>query len=78
MTYITSQITDVKDHQELQKTFHILDENNDGKLSKEEIFNGYRAWMGHDLCREELDHIFILADTDNSGFIDYSEFLNIA
>ena len=58
MTYITSQITDTKDQQELQKTFHFLDENGDGKLSKEEIENGYRAWMGHDLGKKELNQIF--------------------
>ena len=78
MTYITSQIIDVKDHNELLNTFQILDENGDGKLSKEEILNGYRAWMGHDLGKEELNQIFDQADTDNSGFIDYSEFLNMA
>ena len=52
-----------------------MDEDKDGKLSKEEVEHGYEAVFGQKISREEVDEIFRKADTDNSGFIDYDEFI---
>lgn len=55
--------------------FKSLDKNGDGKLSKEEVKDGYMAHYGKLISDEEVDRMFESVDTDNSGYIDYTEFI---
>ena len=66
---------DEKEKKELQKQFQQMDLNGDGKLSKEEMILGYEDAFGEAVDLEEIDRIFKTVDTDNSGYIDYHEFL---
>lgn len=59
---------------ELQRAFKALDKNSDGKLSREELIEGYRTTLG-DSAEEEVEKIMKIADADGSGEIDYSEFV---
>jgi len=59
---------------ELHKVFRALDKNNDGKLSKDELVDGYRRLFG-DMAEEEVSKILARVDADGSGEIDYSEWL---
>ncbi len=59
---------------ELQKAFKTLDKNSDGKLSRQELIDGYTEILG-DLAEEEVDRIMKIADSDGSGEIDYSEWV---
>jgi len=59
---------------DLQKAFQALDKNSDGKLSREELIEGYRVTLG-DLAEEEVDRIMKIVDADGSGEIDYSEWV---
>ena len=59
----------------LQIVFKELDENQDGKLQYEEVLKGYEQYYGLDEAREEVERIFKLVDVDNSGEIDFSEFV---
>jgi calcium-dependent protein kinase len=52
-----------------------MDVNGDGKLSKEEIQNGYHKFFGRSLNDEDVDEMFAKVDADGSGEIDYSEFV---
>jgi calcium-dependent protein kinase len=52
-----------------------MDANGDGKLSKEEIKNGYGTYFGREISDDEVDEMFNKVDTDGSGEIDYSEFV---
>ena len=59
------------DTKELRKIFMELDKNGDGVLSFDELKQG----LG---CKENSETLFEMlkaADTDNSGTIDYTEFL---
>ena len=49
--------------------------NGDGKLSKDEIKNGYMTYFGKNLTDEQIDDIFSQVDADGNGEIDYSEFV---
>ena len=53
----------------------MIDENGDGKLSKEEIKEGYKNYYNFELSDEEVDEMFAKIDQDNSGVIEYSEFV---
>ena len=52
-----------------------MDANGDGKLSKEEIKDGYGKHFGKSLTDEQIDEMFAKVDADGSGEIDYSEFV---
>ena len=51
--------------------FKSLDKNQDGKLSREELIDGYRNIYG-EMAEEEVDKILQRVDADGSGEIDYS------
>ena len=59
----------------LQQVFIKLDENQDGKLQYDEVLKGYTEFFGQDIAEEETKRIFALVDVDNSGEIDFSEFV---
>lgn len=61
--------------QELQRAFKALDTNFDGKLSRQELVEGYKQILGDIEAEEEVDRIMAIADADGSGEIDYSEFV---
>jgi calcium-dependent protein kinase len=56
--------------------FMAFDENGDGKLSKEELIKGYTSLVGEQRAHEEVNRIMEAVDADESGFIDYSEFVS--
>jgi len=74
-SYIGSQLISKSEKEKLGSIFKKLDKNGDGKLSREEILDGYEVHFGRLLNEDELDQLFSDVDTDKSGFIDYSEFI---
>jgi calcium-dependent protein kinase len=74
-TFITTQCVSVADTKELRKVFQAMDSNGDGKLSREELFDYYAKEMGPEQATEEVNRIMNEVDTDNSGFVDYTEFI---
>ena len=61
---------------ELKKAFQALDKNSDGKLSKEELIEGFSETMGQAAAEIEVDRILANVDLDKNGHIDYSEFIS--
>lgn len=59
------------DIKELKDIFRALDKNGDGTITLEEL----KAGLGHKENAETLISLLEGADTDNSGSIDYTEFL---
>lgn len=59
----------------MSKIFIAIDKNGDGKLSKEEIVDGYALYFGKHLNDEDVEQLFDSVDIDKSGYIDYSEFV---
>ncbi|EDK31725.2 calcium-dependent kinase (macronuclear) [Tetrahymena thermophila SB210] len=73
--YVASHLLSQQEKEELSDLFIHLDTNKDGKLSKEEIFNGYKNLYGEVEARQISEKIFSEVDVDNNGSIDYNEFL---
>jgi len=58
----------------LRRLFTFLDSNCDGIISKEELTNGFKNF-GENICLSQIESIFRAMDNDNSGCIEYEEFL---
>lgn len=58
------------------RVFQAFDLDGDQLLSREEIRLGYIQFYKKKLTEKELDDIFKQMDTDQSGFIDYNEFVS--
>ncbi|CAG9318850.1 unnamed protein product [Blepharisma stoltei] len=75
--HLSSQIISQEDAQELKQSFHALDKNGDGKITKEELSEIYKMSLGQDEAVKEAERIMDEIDRDRNGYIDYSEFLQI-
>ncbi|OMJ67756.1 hypothetical protein SteCoe_34991 [Stentor coeruleus] len=75
MSYIISQLVVSEEVDELRKVFESLDKNGDGKLTKNEILEGFKYTGVIDL---DLERIMMDCDADNNGYLDYTEFLTAA
>ena len=58
----------------MYRAFKALDTNGNGKLSRDELIEGYRETLG-DLAKDEVDRLMKMCDSDGSGEIDYSEWV---
>eukprot|EP00388_Colpodella_angusta_P021354 GDKJ01054083.1.p1 GENE.GDKJ01054083.1~~GDKJ01054083.1.p1 ORF type:complete len:483 (-),score=102.71 GDKJ01054083.1:877-2325(-) len=75
LTFIASQLTSLQEKEELTRAFAEMDVNGDGKLSKKELKEGWNKVFGVATSEQDIDSLFHKADADNSGAIDYTEFL---
>jgi len=75
LTFIGSQLVSKDEREELARIFKKLDLNGDGRLSKDEIKDGYVVHYGRLVSDREVDEMFDAVDTDQSGYIDYTEFV---
>ena len=57
-------------------TFQIFDTNNNGLISKENLFHIIRTF-GETLTDEEIQEIITEADVDGDGYINYEEFVRM-
>lgn len=77
LTYMANHLVSDTEIKTLNNVFKQLDVDNNGKLSKQELLDGYKNIKG-DITIEELERLFEIADADNSGEIDYSEWVMAA
>merc|ERR1711976_127490 len=75
LLYIISFFDLKEEKDELLKTFKSLDLDHDGQLTHEELMIGYSKLMGQDEAQKEVDRIFATIDVNNTGAIDFTEFL---
>ena len=77
LTYIVCQLSSKNEMKELQSTFNEIDKNNDGTVSKEEMFQAYKILMGSQMddtsIQEEVERIFSQCDRDGDGTLSFQE-----
>ena len=78
LTYIVNYLMTKEEKNEMLEMFQSLDANGDGVLSRDEIFEGYKQTLGEIEAKKEVDRIMSEVDIDNSGTIDYNEFVMAA
>ena len=62
----------------VRQIFNLLDIDNSGTLSLEELQKGYRQHLNKYATDKDIKEIFNKADTDNSGHLDWREFVELA
>lgn len=62
--FIASQLLTKGEKENLAKIFKAIDKNGDGKLSKEEILDGYDEFFGKGMDKEGIEKMFESVDTD--------------
>lgn len=71
--YIATDLTSKKDKEDLDKVFKELDKNSDGKLSREELIEGYTKTYNDPIrAKEEVDRIIKDFAADSNDYIDYA------
>ncbi|CAK86645.1 unnamed protein product (macronuclear) [Paramecium tetraurelia] len=76
LSYIASQMTSNQEQEELIKAFQILDKDQNGILSKDELIEGYsQVLKDRELAIQEVNKILHIVDLNQSGQVDFSEFL---
>jgi calcium-dependent protein kinase len=74
-SFIATQCLTVAENKELRNVFKEMDGNGDGKLSRKELIDYFIREMGEDEAQNEVNRIFAQVDTDNNGYVEYTEFL---
>merc|ERR1719309_172658 len=62
-----------RDIKSVRQAFKQFDTDNDGAISRQEVIQGMKV-SGRDFTSEEIDTLFVLADRDGDGQIDFPEF----
>lgn len=74
-TFITTHLVTQDEKRELQKSFRMIDRNGDGRVSQDELVSIYKETIGGLNCELVCENIMKMVDTDGSGYIDYTEFI---
>lgn len=62
-----------RDMKIVRQAFKQFDADNDGAITRQEVIQGMKV-SGRDFTSEEIDTLFVLADRDGDGQIDFPEF----
>ena len=74
LAFLSHNYAEKGELEKLKKIFYKIDNNLDGKLSKEELMNAYKL-SGIKIKKSQLDKIINSMDFDNNGYIEYEEFI---
>jgi len=75
LAFIVRHHAKKEDINELRKIFQQFDENNDGHLTKDELYKGLSMILTKSEALKQVEKIMEQIDTDQNGFIEYEEFL---
>ena len=74
-SFIISQIISLKDTKEIRDVFQLIDKDNDGKISKDDLIEYFKLSKNLDEAIDEAEQIIDNLDFDKKGYIEYSQYL---
>jgi calcium-dependent protein kinase len=74
-TFLATNVITKDELSTLKQAFQCIDINSDGRLSREELMKVYSQTTHEQQAQDEVESILEEVDSDQSGFIDYSEFV---
>ncbi|CAD8098002.1 unnamed protein product [Paramecium sonneborni] len=76
MSLMIEYLMPQEERDKISQTFYKIDLNNDGKISKAELYQQYLARSGdQNQAKQEVDKIFSQLDINENQFLDFNEFL---
>ena len=75
LAYLVRHFPHIKDVVNACKIFNQIDNDDDGRITKDELFKGINALYQSSTLQKDIDEIFKNLDMDNDGFIGYEEFV---
>ena len=73
--FIVHNSQETQETKEILKIFRLFNDKDDGKLTKEELYNALIKYFDKNQIDKEIDDIFLLLDGANVGYVEYEEFL---
>ena len=74
--FVTSRVSEKDKKEEIVKVFKFYDNNDNGKISWEEL-KKVAQYLGEEMTDEEIQAMFKKADLDDDGFVTADDFYNI-
>ena len=75
LAYLVRHFPHIKDVVNACKLFNQIDHSEDGRITKDELYNGINALYKSSSLKNDIDEIFKNLDMDNDGYIGYEEFV---
>lgn len=75
LAFIVHNVPATEETKDILKIFRLFNSNDDGKLSKEELYKGLIQYEDEKVIKNSIEDLFLLLDGANHGFIEYEEFL---
>ena len=78
LAYLVHNNPELKEVDIACKIFGIIDKNGNGKINKEELYNGLSDIYQSDKLKQDVDEIFQNLDVNNDLYLEYEEFVRAA
>ena len=78
LAYLVHNNPELKEVDNACKIFGIIDKKGNGKINKEELFDGLSAIYQSDKLKQDVDDIFENLDVNNDLYLEYEEFVRAA
>jgi len=75
IAFLVHNLPTTNSSRNILKLYRYFNISGDCKLTKDELIKGLNKYRKEAEVRKKVDHLFILLDGDNNGFIEYEEFL---
>ena len=78
LAYLEHNNLQLKEVDSASKIFGLIDKKGNGKINKEELYNGLEAIYKSDRLKQDVDEIFQNLDVNNDLYLEYEEFIRAA
>ena len=78
LAYLVHNNLQLKEVDSASRIFGLIDKNGNGKINKEELYNGLKEHYQSDRLKQDVDEIFQNLDVNNDLYLEYEEFIRAA